>query len=297
MDDVIELNLSKAVNVTDTSFIRATLRARIEKDDLDGPPVELVRFHVFIHCTGGNGRHMVDFEDHEVKRGTAIWIRPGQVQRWDDVHDAFDADIAVFRSSSIPDLPLFDRLLGATAIAQLGDDTTPLQQQMEWMADDLESSADQATAAAVVGVILRLFARRAGSANEGQLGPGQTLTAAFVESIERNIEQRSVAWHAEQIGASTRSVARATAETLGQRPKDIIDASVILEARRRLAWSTEDISTIARALRFSEASNFTKFFRTRTGVSPSAFRQAITSVPASASTAASGSVHSFGLEE
>lgn len=277
MDDVVELNLSKAVNTTNTSFIRAAIQGRIERDGLEGPPVELVQFHVFIHCTAGSGRHMVDFEDHEMERGHAIWIRPGQVQRWDFVNAGFDADVAVFESSAIADLPLFDRFLGATATTQMGGDTERLQEQMLWMANDLESSGDKAMAAAVVGVILRLFARHAGGDHEPTT-PAQRLTAAFVDSIENNVEQRSVGWHAQHIGASTRSVARATKEALGQRPKDLIDASVVLEAQRRLAWSTDDVSTIARALRFSEASNFTKFFRARTGTSPSAFRQAITSI-------------------
>lgn len=276
MDDIVELRLSKSVNVTNTSFIRAALRERMQADSLDRPPIELVQFHVFIHCTRGTGRHMVDFEEHEMARGTAIWIRPGQVQRWDDLHDQFDADVVVFESSSIPDLPLFERLLGSTATAHLGDDTTRLQQQMDWMADDLESTADHATAAAVVGVVLRLFARHGTSIDDET--PARQLTNAFVESIEGNIHERSVAWHANQIGASTRTVARATRETLGQAPKDIIDASVILEARRRLAWSNDDIATIARALRFSEASNFTKFFGSRMGMSPSAFRQTIISI-------------------
>jgi len=158
MDDVVELNLSQMVNVTNTTFIRRSVGERMQSDGLALPAVELVRFHVLIHCTAGNGQHMVDFEDFDVKRGTGIWIRPGQVQRWSNVHDGFDADVAVFQSSSVPDLPLFDNLLGATQVVDFGDDADRLEQQMAWMADDLEASKDQAMAAAVVGVILRLFA-------------------------------------------------------------------------------------------------------------------------------------------
>lgn len=276
MEDVVELRLSQAVNVTNTSFIRASVRNRVDDDGRDLPPVELVRFHVFIHCTRGSGQHMVDFENYEVTRGTAIWIRPGQVQQWSNLHDDFDADVVVFESSSIPDLPFFDHFLGTTAITQLEDDADRLQQQIDWMAADLEARRDQATAAAVVSVILRLFDRQAKGEEELNDTPGRQLTAAFIESIDHNIEQRSVAWHAQRVGASTRSIARATSGTMGRRPKEIIDNRVILEAQRRLAWSGEDIATIARALRFSEASNFTKFFRARTGVSPSVFRQAAT---------------------
>lgn len=278
MDEMVEMNLSRAVSITDTGVVRSHVRQMIDRDQLSGPPVELIDFHVFIHCTAGAGRHMVDFVDYEMRRGTAIWIRPGQVQRWSDKHDGFDADVVVFASSSIPDLPLFNRLDGTTTAVEIGDDADKLQTQMEWMSNDLASNQDEAVAASVVGVILRLFARHAGGQSSKELTPASALTKAFIESVEQNIEQRSVAWHARQIGASTRSVARATAAANGQRPKDIIDERVVLEAQRRLAWSKEDISTISRALHFSEASNFTKYFRSRTGLSPTAFRNAVTSL-------------------
>ncbi len=42
---------------------------------------------------------MVDLEEYELRRGTAIWVRPGQVQRWND--DDFDAEVAVFESSRV----------------------------------------------------------------------------------------------------------------------------------------------------------------------------------------------------
>lgn len=276
MEDIVELILTKAVNVTNTRFIRESVRHRCEAEGLEEPPVELVQFHVFILCTNGTGLHSVDFEDHEIRPGTAIWIRPGQVQRWSNVHDGFDADVAVFESSSVPDLPLFDHLIGTTGVAQLGKDAARLQQQLDWMAKDLAANDDKATAAAVISVILRLFARNAEGGDETRQTPSQRLTTAFVASIDDNIAERSVTWHAQQIGASTRSVSRATSEALGRRPKEVIDARVILEAQRRLAWSADDIATIARALRFSEASNFTKFFRARTGTAPSAFRDAVT---------------------
>lgn len=275
MEDVVELKLNQAVAATDTSFIRESVTARARAKGLACAQVELVQFHVFVHCIKGSGQHMVDFEDIEVRPGTAIWIRPGQVQQWSDTGDGFDADVVVFESSVIPELPLFDHFVGGTNTAQLGSDSALVRQQMDWLAADLESTDDTSVAAAVVGVILRLFARQAaptGSDND----PRRILAYEFIASIDANIEQRSVTWHAQQIGASARSVARATIETLNQRPKEVIDSRVILEAQRRLAWSEDDIATIARALEFSEASNFTKFFRSRTGTSPSDFRDSVT---------------------
>lgn len=271
-DEVVELNLSQTVSITNTGNIRESVKRRMIEDGLACPAVELMRFHVLVYCTRGSGKHMVDFEDHELRPGTAIWIRPGQVQQWSDVDDHFDADVAVFQSSSVPDLPLFDHLLGATAISHLGNDTDRIERQMAWMAEDLEATNDQATAASVVAVLLRLFARNIDDQDAQRQSPSWRLATDFVASIDENIAQRSVAWHATQVGASTRSVARATAESLGQRPKEVLDSRIILEAQRRLAWSDDDIATVARSLSFSEASNFTKFFRRRTGVAPSEFR-------------------------
>ncbi len=274
VDHVVELSLSRAVNVTNTSFVRSSLARRMHDEGLDGPPVELVWFHVFIFCTSGSGHHMVDFEDHELSPGTALWVRPGQVQRWSPGAD-FDADVVVFESSSVPDLPLFEQLLGATVIADVGDDASRLGAQIDWMAADLEDSGDESTAAAAVSVVMRVFARHAAPAGALDDTPRRRLASAFIDSIDDSVHERSVTWHANRIGASTRSLARATADALGQRPKDVIDARVILEAQRRLAWSSDDVATIARALGFSDSSNFTKYFRARTDHAPSAFREAV----------------------
>ena len=272
--DVVELKLSRSIATTSADFIRASIRDRIKVEGLNGPPVELVQFHVLIHCTRGAGSHMVDFEDFDLRVGTALWVRPGQVQRWSDTDFDFDADVAVFESSVIPDLHLFDSFRGRTTFVELGDDSSSLQTQLKWMASDLEVTGDTSTAAAVVGVMLRVFARRAAQKDVVSTDR-QELATAFIKSVDEHIEHRSVSWHAQRIGASPRSISRAIEEVLGRRPKEVLDSRVILEAQRRLAWSDDDIATIARSLRFSEASNFTKFYRARTGVSPSEFRNSV----------------------
>ncbi len=273
MTAMLELELTEAVEVSHTSVIRSALRAHATRTSQPTPPVELVSFHVLIHCTSGTGRHMVDFVDHELARGTAIWVRPGQVQRWSHVHDGFDADVVVFASSSIPDLPMFDRFLGTTATTQLGPDSTLMQQQIAWMADALQLTGDHSLAASAVSVLMRLFTRRAMAAGSPDLTSAWRLVTAFVESIERNIDQRAVVWHANRIGASARTVARSTAQANRRTPKELLDERVVLEAQRRLAWSDETVETIGRALGFSEASNFARYFRAHTGETPTSFRR------------------------
>ncbi len=266
------MKLGFPVGVTDAGAIRSVLRERIAADGLELPPVELLHYHVFIHCVGGRGRHMVDFQDYDMTPGTAIWIRPGQVQRWDDENDGFDANVMAFDSSAIRDLPFSDRFIGTTGVTDVGDDSDTVRQLMESLRTDLDAHHDSRTAGPWVSVILHIFAR---TFDHSSITREEKLTKEFVSSIESNLGQRFVAWHASNIGASTRSVARATRESLGQRPKEVIDARVVLEARRRLAGSDDNVTTIAHSLGFSDASNFSKYFHAHTGVSPSEFRDSV----------------------
>ena len=281
-DDVHRLDFHGAANIEVIEADR--VRSVIDGLRLPAPPVELVTFHVFIVCVRGEGRHMVDFHDHSLEPGRAIWVRPDQVQRWDPEYADFDAMLAVFRSTAVPDLPLFDRFLGGTATADLGADADRVVDLLRQVRSDLDADrGDTTVASAVLAVALRLFARHAVAVGAVDAPPGlREIAAAFMESVERHALERSVAWHASQIGASPRTVRRAAAAVTGRSPKELIDARLILEAQRRLAHGDEPVSAIARDLRFSEVSNFTKFFRHRTGHAPTEFRATASILPPSA---------------
>ena len=62
-------------------------------------------------------------------------------------------------------------------------------------------------------------------------------------------------------------------EATGQSAKALIDARVVLEAKRLLVHTDLSSAAIGHRLGFSEATNFTKFFAREAGVSPGAFRR------------------------
>ena len=79
---------------------------------------------------------------------------------------------------------------------------------------------------------------------------------------------------ARRVGASPRTLGRATAALLGCSPKEVVDQRVALQARRLLAASSLSAARIGWALGFSQPTNFTKFFVRTTGLSPLDFRAA-----------------------
>ena len=105
-------------------------------------------------------------------------------------------------------------------------------------------------------------------------GPGDTFVR-FREAVERDFTRtRRLADYARELGYSPRTLSRATQAAVGITAKEFIDRRVILEARRLLAYGDCTAAQVARDLGFASATNFSKFFRQRSGSAPLAFRAA-----------------------
>ena len=70
-----------------------------------------------------------------------------------------------------------------------------------------------------------------------------------------------------------KTLSRVCLAATGHPVKQVIDARVVLEAKRLLAHTDEPVARISRQLGFSEVTNFGKFFARRAGATPAAFRR------------------------
>ncbi|GAB3181826.1 helix-turn-helix domain-containing protein [Nesterenkonia halophila] len=236
-------------------------------------------FHQLIMVTSGHGRHMVDFAVQELRPGTVLWVRPGQVQQWGRLA-AFDGHVLLFPAGLVA--PDVDRLVSAEsphgpALWHLDPaqraELEPLMRQLEELSPraDLAPELRAATLRHLLGVLLLRLA-----AVGDETPPGGSMPEAFL-AFRDLVEQRHRSWHdvgdyARELGWSPRTLARATARARGMTPKQIIDERLVLEARRLLAHSARPVHRVGAALGFEDASNFTAWFRQRTGAIPSRFR-------------------------
>ncbi|WP_346907733.1 AraC family transcriptional regulator [uncultured Roseibium sp.] len=86
-------------------------------------------------------------------------------------------------------------------------------------------------------------------------------------------ETRSVTEYAKMLSVTPTHLSRVTKAVTGKTAAEIIQDRVLLEAKRRLAFTDLPVSEIAYALRFSSPSYFTRFFAARMAETPKAFRQ------------------------
>ncbi|MNJ62533.1 HTH-type transcriptional activator RhaS [compost metagenome] len=69
------------------------------------------------------------------------------------------------------------------------------------------------------------------------------------------------------------TLGRLCQEHLGMTPMNVINARLVLEAKRMLGHSSLSVKEIAHELGFVDVGYFSRFFRKQAGVSPSGFRE------------------------
>lgn len=247
-----------------------------------------VHFHLLILYIDGEGTHEVDFVPHRCRPGTLIHVRPGQVQRYVDIQ-ALEAMVIFFT----PGFLLGEGLGGLSALesGRLDDGTLPSVIQLdaprfEALRSGFEAIRREYLRAQGPSVpilwhflqaLLLQWAREAQhlAPTGGDRRRHEEVFRRFRQLVEREFARtRKAEDYARMLGCSPRTLNRASHAMAGCSAKAYIDARVLLEARRLLAYTTLPVSRIATTLGFSEPTNFIKYFRRETGGLPGAFRDA-----------------------
>lgn len=272
-------------------FTAAELRRRA--GDVAARGFERVDFHSLLLITAGRYVHVVDFELLDCMRGALIVIQPGQVHHFGDL-SACEGWMAVLRSEILPSRPGRAGELGQLeAMRRL--ETLPTRimlppasqaavgEVFARMADDAAIPAGAALERAAINALLRtqleaLVIRL--HIDSAALSDGAAVEPAQLQRFRRFralVEQEFTRWHgvapyAAHLGCSERSLARAAAVVANSSAKAILIDRIILEAKRLLAHSLLPVANIGYEIGFSEPTNFVKFFRRETRLTPGAFR-------------------------
>jgi len=96
----------------------------------------------------------------------------------------------------------------------------------------------------------------------------------FSKELESSFQKHlTVADYVKRLGYSQSTLQRACLATIQQGAKATIDARLVLEAKRLLVYTDGAVVDIGYQLGFVEPSNFVKFFRRLTGITPQVYRK------------------------
>ncbi len=244
-------------------------------------------FYHILWIHKGSGTHLVDFLPVKFTADSILFINKGKVHFFDS-SEKFEGTLILFtdnffcrHESDIRFLHstiLFHDLLDNAALKlQAGKES--LYSIFQLMQNELRHS-DKKFHHDVMQNHLHNFLmladreKRKQGFTEISKGADLDYTMLFNELLDIHFTKvRSVKEYADRIHISEKRLSKATAKILGKSPKEIINDRVLLEAKRLLVHTSQSIKEIGFQLGFAEPTNFIKYFKLQSGVTPSEFRE------------------------
>ncbi len=94
----------------------------------------------------------------------------------------------------------------------------------------------------------------------------------FIRLLDKNfLKMQRVNEYTQMLGIS-RTYLNKRLKSFGHSASDLINSRILMEAKKEILYTNLNISEIAFNLNFSEASNFNRFFKKMTGLTPNQFR-------------------------
>ena len=240
-------------------------------------------FHLVQFVVAGEGAHWVDFDRIPLRLGDVLHIYPDQVHAFDPNAD-HEALLLLFSQGTLrrAHIPHLARWQVSTVLRPDASDfgilveLLRLQEALDTKADALRSAT---VGPYVLGTILAGLTDVV-TAQQGVADPTrqryEALVWRFEDLLDRHhADSRSPAWYASELQTTRRTLARACRQSRDASPKRLIDARVVLEAKRRLATTADTVEAVGYDLGFSEPTNFVKFFKRVVGTTPEAFRRSL----------------------
>ncbi len=240
-------------------------------------------FYFILAVCKGSGIHTIDFIEHPVKANAIFIMRPGQVHK---------LQLKAGSEGYLLEFSKDFQLLSKTGVELLRKATNRNYCQLDTMGNGAlftilqtmleEFRARQEGFENVIKANLEVFLiqylrnrqrdQRAGNnkANHYQ----QEKLQEFFDLLEANINaEKRASVYADWLSLSPFQLNSITKNLLGKTVAELIEDQILLEAKRYLLATSNQVNQIAFQLGYEDVSYFIRFFKKLTGHTPEAFRK------------------------
>jgi AraC family transcriptional regulator, transcriptional activator of pobA len=244
-------------------------------------------FYHIIWFQDCNVTHWVDFKPIKIKSNSLLFLNKDVVHRFDD-KEKVKGKVLLFTDSFfcktendtkfLRQCILFNDFWEASQL-EIQSQSTPFNTLLLLMRDEIQKTNDEFQSNILKNLLSNflLFAEReALKQNFIKLKKNTDFdyVMLFKDLLEIDFKtQKQVAYYAKKIVIAEKRLNQATTKTLGKSPKEIINDRILLEAKRVLAHTNDSIKKIAYHLGFEEPTNFIKYFKKYSSVTPTEFRE------------------------
>jgi AraC family transcriptional activator of pobA len=266
--------------------ISKTFRIRKIEDILNGQDMNQHThrhdFYFILALKKGEGNHVIDFTPYPITDNCIFIMRPGQVHQLElkalSTGYLMELNMEFYR---VQDRGTSHALRKATTanFCKLSDESfDKLRTLVEGIYQEYTKS--EAGYNEIIRAQLDIFFiqfvrnRDVSSASKSN---GMTYEQERLEQYLGLIEnqyvlKKQVSDYTELLNLSAYQLSAITKGLLGKTPSELIDEHIILESKRYLLGTADQVNQIAGNLGFDDPSYFIRFFKKHTGSSPEAFR-------------------------
>lgn len=243
-------------------------------------------FQIYLF-TDGVGIHTVDFEPIEVSPSHILFISKGQVHAFDP-NETYDGKALIFTEEFFCRTDFDRKFLQSTLLFnnnfsqsyfKINNNFNKLNELFSEVLEELKYKSDNKKGDILHNLLYRLLllSEREIDDQTGikrKISTPDLLSFRFKQEVNIKFKNyKNMGFYTKLLNVSLRSLQLATSSTFNKTPKEIINDRILLEAKRMLAYDELSVKQIAYDLGFQETTNFNKFFKLKSGLTPTEFKR------------------------
>lgn len=243
-----------------------------------------VEFYILIQIEQGQGEHFIDFKKYRFGPDSLIFINKHQVHAF-DFSQPLQGRLMMFTDDFIYQVqantrtPLFSPLYLTSQWQPVFTPATDIQERCKALINEValelaDSHCQEIVIMLLFSALLMIVMREktgvADVKNQKQLATFNRF-AGLLEA--RFTQTRDANNYADWLNITYKTLNQLCKQVSQQTAKQVIDNYTILEAKRRLTIHDQPGQQLAYELGFDEPTNFVKYFKKHTQLTPSQFRK------------------------
>lgn len=239
-------------------------------------------FYFIMAIEKGSGSHTIDFKHFDLCHRCVFLMRPGQVHQL-AIRAESTGFLMQFKTDFYPHDNLSGELLRSLSrqtFCQLSEESfrkiAILLSHLNQEYQERKEKFEEVLRANLTIFFIELLRNKTGLNDSSGMGKPyqQARLDEFLTLVESQLVQhKDVVFYTDQLNLSTFQLNAITKKLLGKTASELIDDQVILESKRHLLATTDQVNQIAYKLGYDDPSYFIRFFKKHTGLSPEVFRQ------------------------
>ena len=247
-------------------------------------------FYLCVLFTGGFGTHEIDFNSYQVNPGKVFFLKPGQTHSWQ--FDTKPEGFIFFHSQEFYEIKFLDHTLHSFPF-YYSNQNPPFLELSPLKIDVLKLKFEEVYAEyqqqnllrelKIINLINSIYIdlTRAYTADvnlEKLVSPSYSMILENLENLihQHFYKEKLPKFYSDQLNITTKHLNRVVKKALNKTTSQLISERIILESKRLIIHSGNNLAAIADTLQFSDYAYFSRFFKSKTGCTPMDFRKKYT---------------------